>query len=129
MPAFKASATPSATPRYVPQRITWLTALATCPRSERAKVGDGAAHGVEDVVRPFHVSTSPPTMIVNVPAAAPSEPPDTGASSMATPQARKTLPHLAGAGGADRRAVDEQRPGAEALRQPVGAEEHLGHLR
>src|SRR3989304_5777514 len=77
--------------------MTWLTALVACP----APTGPMCV-----IVRPIAAriglarSTSasvPPTMIVRVPCSAPSEPPETGASTKPTPPAasRAAKPSLA----------------------------------
>ena len=80
---------PSATPRYVPARMTWLTALVAWPDPTGPmwvmELPIAASTG-----RARSTSASePPTMIVSVPFWAPSEPPETGASTSATPRSAR----------------------------------------
>ena len=72
---------PSATPTYVPARMTWLTALTACPEPtgptwvivEPMTARIGRARSTS--------AGAPPAKIVRVAFWAPSEPPDTGAST------------------------------------------------
>ena len=67
-----------------------------------------------------NASTSPPTMIDSVPLRAPTSPPDTGASSAATPTSRRALGDLHRERGPAGRHVDEQGAGRERAEHAVG---------
>src|SRR6185369_1750613 len=86
-PALIARTMPSATPRYVPARITWFTALTACPEP----IGPTWVIVVPRLwstgLARSRSAASPPMKIDRVPFFAPSLPPETGPSSIWTPVA------------------------------------------
>src|SRR5882757_9082363 len=74
-------------------------------------------------------SSPPPTMNVNVPAWAPPTPPDTGASSMASPVLSAAAAATARAVDIDGGGIDQQRSSTDRRQHAVGAEIDLAHMR
>ena len=90
--------------------------------ARRPEVGDRLAHACRTGRARSASSGSPPTKIVRVAFFAPSEPPETGASTKPTPRSRRRRGELAVAG-RDRGAVDDEAALAQAIRDAVGAEQ------
>ncbi len=86
------STIPSATPRYAPLMITWLTALAAWPLPSGPRWVIVLPIASRTGLARATSGSPPPTNIVSVPSRAPSEPPETGASTMPTLPAASRRP-------------------------------------
>ena len=122
-PALIASTMPSATPMYVPARITWFTAFTAWPDP----IGPTWVIVVPTLSRTGRArsrsAASPPMKIDRVPFFAPSMPPETGRRASPTPFAAQPLGERPGRGRRDRRHVDDERAGLRALGHAGRAEQ------
>ena len=119
MPPRSARRRPSAKASICTARLMLIASLSTspCPFSPMC-VGVPSSRRIGSTRA--YASTSPPTMIVSVPACTWGTLPETGASSIAAPSSAHSLCELAACAGADCARVDPDLLGVEAGENPVG---------